>query len=93
VIRILSYEHSWRKGYRISKINLWREAVLALSHIWLTRGGKKKIIKTVLISKILAVIWESKQTSRYFGYRYDIPNTENNFSLGGKEEATNVCTS
>jgi len=64
VIRILSYEHSWRKGYRISKINLLREAVLALSHIWLTR---KKKIKAVLISKILAVIWESKQTSRYFG--------------------------
>ena len=56
------------------------------------QGGKK--IKAVLISKILAVIWEYlNKHPDILGKDFDTPNTENNFSLGEGEEATDVCTS
>jgi len=42
----------------------------------------------------LAVIWEYlNKHPDILGKDFDTPNTENNFSLGEGEEATDVCTS
>jgi len=62
---------------------------LALSHIWLTR----KKIKAVLIPKSWLLFGNLNKHSDILGKDFDAPNTENNFSLGGREEATDVCTS